>query len=278
MNNPLFSIVIPSFNHAEFIERSILSVLNQNYLNTEIIIIDGGSKDNTVEILKKYSDKITYWESKPDNGQSHALNKGFARANGAIYGWLNSDDLYLPGAFQTVAEIFNKKPDINVVFGDYCTIDVNDNLLKRVYAINYSLKQLIYGGFFLNAQATFWLSEIHSDLKCFDNSLHYTMDYDFLISLGQNVSERQFYRIDQALACFRRHSAQKTRGYDQKVDTEQRFIAKKKGFEDKFSLKGGILRCLYRCKRLIMLLQQRGTVIFTYEIMGIISNKFIKKA
>ena len=94
MNYPKISIVTPSFNHAQFLEETILSVISQNYPDLEYIIIDGGSTDGSVEIIKKYEQYLTYWISEPDNGQSDALNKGFTRATGDIYGWLNSDDLY----------------------------------------------------------------------------------------------------------------------------------------------------------------------------------------
>ncbi len=105
---PKISIVMPSYNQVRFIERSILSVLNQDYLNIELIIIDGGSSDGTVDIITKYQKHIAYWVSEPDDGQSHALNKGFARASGQIYGWLNSDDLYLPGAFRMAVHLLQE--------------------------------------------------------------------------------------------------------------------------------------------------------------------------
>ena len=107
-----FSIVIPSYNQGEFLERTLLSVINQG-VETEIIVIDGGSTDNSVEIIKKYEDKIAYWVSERDRGQSHALNKGFAKATGDIFGWQNSDDIYMPGAFKKVLEVFEKFPDIH---------------------------------------------------------------------------------------------------------------------------------------------------------------------
>ena len=105
-NYPKISIVMPSYNQAEFIEKSILSVLNQDYKNIELIIIDGGSNDGTIEIIKKYQDYIFFWVSEKDKGQSDALNKGFKLASGEIYGWLNSDDIYLPNAFHNLMLAF----------------------------------------------------------------------------------------------------------------------------------------------------------------------------
>ena len=105
------SIVMPSYNKADFIERSILSVLNQNYPNIELIIIDGGSTDGTVEIIKKYEQYITFWVSEKDQGQSDALNKGFKHCTGSIYGFLNSDDVYLPDAFKYSSLVLKKNLD-----------------------------------------------------------------------------------------------------------------------------------------------------------------------
>ena len=112
-NDPAFpriSIVMPSLNQGRFIERSILSILNQNYPNTELIVIDGGSGDATLDIIKKYSRYLAFWHSQKDTGQAQALNRGFRRATGRIYGWLNSDDLYLPGAFDEGRPPIRKKP------------------------------------------------------------------------------------------------------------------------------------------------------------------------
>lgn len=118
MNIPKLSIVTPSFNQGHFLEETILSVLNQNYPNLEYIVIDGGSADNSVEIIKKYSSHITYWVSERDRGQVEALNKGLARATGDLFAFINSDDVYLPGAFKAVFDHFNEHPDCRWVCGD----------------------------------------------------------------------------------------------------------------------------------------------------------------
>ena len=136
---PKISIVMPSYNKVKFIERSILSILNQDYPNTELIIIDGGSDDGTIDIIKKYDHKISFWISEKDQGQSDALNKGFKHCSGEIYGWLNSDDLYLPNAFKNAIYFFQRNVKKKIVFGDWLSIDSQDNTIDQNYAFNFNL-------------------------------------------------------------------------------------------------------------------------------------------
>ena len=117
MEYPKISIVTPSFNQAEFLEKTICSVLSQNYPNLEYIIIDGGSTDGSVEIIKKYADRLTYWVSEKDNGQYHAINNGFLHTTGDIMGWINSSDIYFPWTLQTIAEIFNSNQAVHWLSG-----------------------------------------------------------------------------------------------------------------------------------------------------------------
>ena len=116
-NLPKISIITPSFNQGQFIEETIRSVLLQGYSNLEYIIIDGGSTDDTLEIIEKYSDFITYWISEPDEGQSHAINKGLAKATGEVFNWLNSDDYYLPNALLSLGQYFADHKDTNIFCG-----------------------------------------------------------------------------------------------------------------------------------------------------------------
>jgi len=113
------SIVTPSFNQGMYIEETIKSIIDQNYPNLEYLIMDGGSTDNTIEIIKGYEKSITYWETKKDKGQSDAISKGLRKANGEIFAWQNSDDRYLPGTFNYVAEIFENNSHIDVLFGGW---------------------------------------------------------------------------------------------------------------------------------------------------------------
>lgn len=111
------SIITPSFNQAQFLEEAILSVFNQDYPHVEYIIIDGGSTDGSIDIIRKYERRLKYWVSEPDSGQSEAINKGWNKSTGDIIAWLNSDDTYCPGALRAVAEVFEKNPETLLVHG-----------------------------------------------------------------------------------------------------------------------------------------------------------------
>src|SRR5262249_46923914 len=124
-NYPRITIITPSFNQAQFFEQTIASVLDQNYPNLEYIIIDGGSQDHSVEIIRKYDHRLAYWVSEKDRGQTHAINKGLERATGDIIAYLNSDDFYLAGTLHRVAEYFQQHPDVDLLHGRCRTVNVN---------------------------------------------------------------------------------------------------------------------------------------------------------
>src|SRR5262245_9832375 len=115
---PRISIVTPSFNQACFLEQCLLSVLDQRYPDLEFLVLDGGSTDGSVEIIRRYENRLTHWVSEPDGGQSAAINRGFCRATGDVVAWLNSDDYYLPGALERIADAYRKSPDASFYFGD----------------------------------------------------------------------------------------------------------------------------------------------------------------
>lgn len=244
-----FSIVMPSYNQARFIERSLNSVLNQEYEGTELIVIDGGSNDGTCEILERYSQHIALWRSEPDKGQSDALNKGFACATAEIYGWLNSDDLYLPGAFHYAAHIFAAYPQVDVVYGDWFSIDAADAIVEHCLALAPSRGRLVTEGFFCNAQAMFWRRSLHQRIGEFDLQLHYTMDYDLMLRQISVAGRRAFFRTDRPLGCFRVYAGQKTGSANAPVAAEHRRIADRAGVSWKYSPRGRALRLTYRLTR-----------------------------
>ncbi len=153
------SIITPSFNSFEFLERVILSVLSQGYPNLEYIIIDGGSTDGTIEIIKKYAAQLAWWVSEPDSGMYHALNKGFARATGEVMAWINADDLLHPGSLSTVNEIFEQNPDIQWLQGHPTVIDETNRVIKIVEP-RFSPYAFLLGefwrGYFIQQESSFW--------------------------------------------------------------------------------------------------------------------------
>lgn len=229
VGGPRISIVMPSYNAAPYIERAILSVLNQGWADVELIIIDGGSTDGTVDVIQRYENRLAYWRSQKDRGQSDALNAGFARATGQIFGWLNADDLYYPGAFARAAQAL-ANPRTSLVYGDWLNIDGKDKVTFRSVALPPSLPLLIADGFQFNLQATFWKPALHPRPEGFDVRLHRTMDYDFAVTLLRGVKRDQVAVLPWPLGCFRLHPDQKTQGLDATVMQELRLIAERHDF------------------------------------------------
>jgi glycosyltransferase involved in cell wall biosynthesis len=255
---PRISVIMPSYNQSQYIERSILSVLNQNYPNLDFIIIDGGSTDGTVDIIRKYSEHLSYWISEPDHGQSDALNKGFARATGDIYAWLNSDDIYTPRAFEHVIAALAASPDKKVVYGDYLFIDPDDRTTDYQYAFDFNLNQFKYEGWHIWGQSMFWRREVHKRFGGFDIRLHKTMDYQMILEFGLNEGQDTFLRIPVALGCFRRHADQKTQAFTETDLREHRLIASRYRFNDKYGPIGDVKRVLYRFRRIYWYVKRDG--------------------
>ena len=256
---PKISIVMPSYNQVSFIERSILSILNQDYPNYELIIIDGGSTDGTVDLIKKYQKYVFYFISEKDRGQSDALNKGFSRATGDVFCWMNSDDIFMPGAFNSVASYF--KRGRSVVFGDVLAIDSEDNTERYQIAFPFSVNQFIYDNFVHNAQSMFWDKNIHQKFGMFSEDLTYTMDYDFIVRLCIICSPRRWKFISKPLAAFRCYEGQKTGSAHELAMLEHRIIAKRLGFQDKFSKHGKRLKFIYYLNRIVWYCIRCGSLI-----------------
>lgn len=259
-NYPKISIVMPSYNQAQFIERSILSILNQDYSNTELIIIDGGSDDGTVDIIKKYEDKVTLWISEKDQGQSDALNKGFKHCTGEIYGWLNSDDIYLPNAFKNAISVLQKNIDKKIIFGDWLSINSQDNIIEHNHAFDFNLNHFKYEGFHLNAQSMFWRKSVHNNFLGFQINLYNCMDYQMILEFGINEGERSFIRIPKILGAFRRYEGQKSAGIIPNVLKEQRLISEKYQYQDKYRLIGKLKRIYFRLRRAVWY-YKRGSIV-----------------
>lgn len=213
-NYPKISVITPTFNQGAFIEKTINSILSQNYPNLEFIIIDGGSTDNTVEIIKKHEKYLTYWVSEADHGQSHAINKGMALATGEILTWLNSDDWYLPNTLISFAEIFQDNPDIGVVAGAGRIIDSSG---KEIYFGNplpeinlESLFSWFDGGSIFQPSCAFsrkaW--EVSGPI---DETIHIAMDVDLWLRMAKKGVK--FYSTSDVLSEALSHPNAKTTAY-----------------------------------------------------------------
>lgn len=181
---PLVSVITPSYNQGKFIRATIESVLRQDYGFIEYIVVDGGSTDQTLDILKEYEGEISYISEK-DEGQSNAINKGFRMARGEIVAWLNSDDLYEPGAVSEAVELLQKNPDVALVYGNGYIIDINGNKVKPFeYTAPFNMWELIHVWDYIMQPTTFFRRSALCEVGYLDESLHWTMDWDLWIKLA----------------------------------------------------------------------------------------------
>jgi glycosyltransferase involved in cell wall biosynthesis len=182
---PIISIVTPSFNQGQYLEETILSVLNQDYPALEFFIIDGGSTDGSVEIIKKYAHRLTYWESKPDRGQSHGINKGFRMASGEIVAWLNSDDLLAPGALKVVAQAWQKNPRLGLISGQTEIIDQAGKPTGNVFGSEPNvINSLLSSENPVSQPSTFFSTSALKEVGFLDETLHMSMDWDLWLRIG----------------------------------------------------------------------------------------------
>ncbi|MFM8876902.1 MAG: glycosyltransferase family 2 protein [Anaerolineae bacterium] len=201
----LVSIITPSYNQAKYLEQTIQSVLNQDYPRIEYIVIDGASKDGSVDIIKKYADKLTYWESKKDKGQADAINKGFAHATGEIIAWLNSDDYYLPGAVRAAVKVFEENPDVVLVYGDMLAVDENSTTFNTL-----TYKQLTLEDLFcfqiIGQPAVFMRRSALQKTSGLDLTFHFLLDHLLWIKIAK---QGKILHVSQTWAAARYHAEAK---------------------------------------------------------------------
>ena len=211
MKLPCISIVTPSFNSIKYLEQTIRSVVNQNYPNLEYIIIDGGSEDGSVEIIKKYEKSIYYWCSEPDCGMYDALRKGFSKGKGQIMGWINSDDLLFPWTLKTLAEIFTKFPEMEWVSSLYpCLINLNGALINSSVKIGYARRYFMKGLYmsspgrrrlhFIQQESTFWKRSLYDRVGGINSDYQYAGDFDLW---ARFFEQNELYGLGSMLGAFR---------------------------------------------------------------------------
>ncbi len=205
-NFPKVTIVTPSYNQAEFLEETILSVVNQSYPNIEYIVVDGGSTDGSVEIIKKYEDRISWWVSEPDNGQSDAINKGFNKATGEIYNWLNSDDVLYPDAVRIAVHFMQKNPEMEVVYGDRVVIDQNSKMIDvfEPLTVTRSSSRFLLR---IPQEVTFFTAGLWHRVNGLNEELHYVMDSDLWYRF---LDETRFFHIPFFMGAYREHDESKS--------------------------------------------------------------------
>jgi glycosyltransferase involved in cell wall biosynthesis len=195
------SIITPSFNQAEFLEDTIQSVLGQKYSDLEYLIVDGGSTDGSVEIIQKYADRLTWWISEPDGGQAEAINKGFTKATGEIVAWLNSDDLYAPGAIKEATAFLSENPQIGLVYGNAVSFDQEGVPLNDLKFESWGLKELV--AFNIICQpAVFFRRDVLEKAGYLNESYHLLLDHEFWLRMARKT---RIQHIEREWAFARHH-------------------------------------------------------------------------
>lgn len=262
-NWPRISIITPSFNQAEFLERTILSVLDQGYPNLEYIIIDGGSADGSVEIIRKYADRLAYWVSESDRGQAHAINKGLQRATGEWVAWQNSDDIFYPGTFESLVQEAARSPHADLIIGNMNLIDKNDELLRDLKYVRPTYRSLLAEGMMLTNQAAFWRRKVHDEIGYFDESLNCGFDFEWFLRLLQRYRASH---VNEVWGGLRLYENTKTSNIQEVFDAEYQVILQGRQVSP-------LARRFFQIRRLLLTLGQ-GHI--KYVLRGLIRRARIK--
>ena len=226
MDSPRITVVTPSYNQARFIEATLLSVINQDYPNLEYIVIDGGSTDGSVEIIQRYADRLAYWASEPDHGQTDALLKGFARATGDILCYLCSDDLFERRTLHEVAEFFRVHPLVQAVYGDGVWIDVEGRPIRPKKEHPFSWFIWMYDHDYIPQPSTFWRRELYQKVGGLDPSFDLAMDADLFIRFAEVSPLRHVARTWSRMRFYPEQKNQRLRA---RSDFEDKLIRRRYG-------------------------------------------------
>jgi glycosyltransferase involved in cell wall biosynthesis len=206
---PLVTIITPSFNQAKFLEQAILSVLNQDYPHIEYIVMDGGSTDGSVEIIRRYEDRLASWTCQRDNGQTDAIRRGFARATGAVFAWLNSDDTLAPSAVRIAVDAMRRFPQAGVIYGDRLHVDAKGNVIgvNRMPAFYPSM---FLRNLTLPQETVFFRREVYEKAGELDETLAFSMDFDLWVRMAKIAGTGGVRHVPAFLGCYREHASSKS--------------------------------------------------------------------
>jgi len=206
---PRISVVTPSFNQGEFIEQTIRSVLLQGYPDLEYIIVDGGSTDESVSVIEKYARHLSFWVSRPDRGQSHAINDGFRKATGEIMCWLNSDDFYMPGTLRVVAETLARKGGNVALVGHALRFHADGRPPYKLEGRYDDLRRLLrfWEGYEMHQPSVFWRREVFEKVGYLDEAQHLILDFDYWVRIARHFA---FVNVDRILSGTNYHAKAKT--------------------------------------------------------------------
>jgi glycosyltransferase involved in cell wall biosynthesis len=218
MKWPRITVVTPSYNQGRFLEATLRSVHDQGYPNLEHIVIDGGSTDGSVEIIRKFEHRLAYWVSEPDKGQTDALIKGFSRATGEILAWLNSDDLYEPRTLWEVAEFFSGHPNVQFVYGDALWIDTEGRILKPKKEIPFNWFIWLYDHNYIPQPSAFWRRELYEAVGGLDPRFDLAMDADLWIRFAERTRPLHVRRIWSRMRLYPEQKNQRLRAISNEED------------------------------------------------------------
>lgn len=216
--NPKISVVVPSYNQGPYIEQTLRSIIDQGYPNLELIVIDGGSTDDSVEIIRRYASHIAYWVSEPDGGQTRGLIKGFQRATGDVQCWLNADDLHEPQTLREVARFFSERPEVRFVYGNWTWMDRDGNALYYRREMGFYRWLWLYAYDYIPQPAAFWRRDLYEEVGGLDPKYSLTMDADLFARFARVCHP---HHLDRPLACFRSYPEQRNQAHRTKSDREQ---------------------------------------------------------
>ena len=243
---PRISIVTPSYNQGAFIEETIQSVLDQNYPNLEYIIMDGGSTDNTLDVIRKYERHLAFWASEKDHGAADAIAKGLARTTGSIMAYLNSDDIYVPGALKSAAERLTGS-NVDVVYGNAQWIDGKGAVIGERRQTPFSALGYLYGGFDLQQPTTFWKREIFQKVGGMDPSFYFAFDSDLFFRFIRDGA--RFSHIPRLMAAYRIHPTSKSSTERERCEQELKRLREAHLRYPVASVQGTFVRTMARVQR-----------------------------